>query len=119
MEKYHQKTIDFSELKTGQEIMDALQVVAEESGLTYQCQVNRDEPRTLKVGMSSGYPYRHVAVLTGDKLDVLELNPDASYERVAVGSFFWGGGVYLVGYGQVAVEKAVEEIAGKVLDKLK
>ena len=118
MNEYHQKTVNMSKPRTGQVIMDAMQAIAQKSDLTYRTQVNRGEPRTLKVGFSSSYPYKHVAILTGDRLDRTELQPEATYERVAVGSESWDGIVYAIGYGQKSVEDAVNKIAADLEARL-
>jgi len=118
MDKYHKKTMNMSEPRTGQAIMDAMQAMAQESDLSYRTQVNRGKPRTLKVGFSSSYPYKHVAILIGHSLDRTEIQPEATYERVAVGSENWGGMVNAVGYRQEIVEKAVNKIAADLEARL-
>jgi hypothetical protein len=118
-ECYHQKTINLRNHKTGHEIINAIKELAEESDYEYEMRVNRGEPRTLKVGFSDRYPYKHVVILTGDRLDRTELQPDGIYSQFAVGSENWGGIRLAVGYDQETVEKAVNKIAGDLEKKLK
>jgi len=111
MEEYHQTTINLPMPKTGQAILDVMDEMVPGSELVFRMKQNRGEQRSLKVGFSSPYPYQHVAILTGNNLDKTELKPEFSYNRIAVGTESWGGELYAIGYGQQAVEDAVNKIA--------
>lgn len=96
-----------------------MQAMAQKMNLTYRTKVNRGEPRTLTVGFSSDFPDRHVALLTGERLDRTEVQPDAVYERFAVGRQMWSGPIYACGYRQEVVEQSVNEIAAALEERLK
>jgi len=120
---YHQKTISLEKPIKGQLIINAMIKLAKETysmdNLEYRVEINRGEPRTLKVGFYSPYPFNQVVILTGKKLDRTELNPEATYKRIAIGTEDWRGMIYGIGYNQESVEKAVNKIAsylGKALE---
>jgi hypothetical protein len=118
MNKYHQETVNMSSPRTGQAIMDTMREMAEGPGLSYRVQANKDKPGRFRVGFSSLRPYNHVAILTGDNLDKMEVQPEAIYEKVAVGRAEWEGVVLAVGFRKEDVEKAVNKIVADLESRL-
>jgi hypothetical protein len=114
---YHKSAISLAQPVLGQKIIDEMQAMAKEAHLIYQSETNPDG--SLKVGFSSKYEYEHIAILTGKRLNKAELQPDMSYDRIAVGSNDWGGMLCLVGYERMHVVDAVNKIAADLEARIK
>jgi hypothetical protein len=123
MDKYYQKTINLSKHVTGQEIIDAMQTMADGRGLSGNSLEYISEEtgnaNLLKVGFASLYPYKQVVVLTGENLDKARLNPESTYGSIALKNMEWWDWGYAVAYSQETLEENINKIADTLESRLK
>ncbi len=112
----YQKEIAFGGSITGAEIVALLRTVANENKMDYMEQEG-ERTETVNIGLSSIDPYAHVRVLTGDELEISDIDPNETYGRFSIEHHRWEVQAFAVGIIQPNLGRKVDEI-GNSIEKL-
>lgn len=112
------RTVNIKQPVTGSQIVEAVKRLVDELKLDYnykeklirEYDLDGDLVRTVQVGLSSGYPDKHVVIRTGERLENKEIQSNQTYEIVGVGSVDWGGIQFAINFYEIDVVESVEEV---------
>ncbi|MBT4446660.1 hypothetical protein HOA92_00010 [archaeon] len=117
----YQVGVDTGEAISGREIMKTMSEMAVDSDGHLKFRQQRLPDGRMKIGYSSISPQKHVALITGDNLDQIEFDPNASYENLALARHVWpkSGPQQASGINEEIVQYHVDPIAQELEDRLK